>query len=122
MSKRRNDIILAAVLLLVSVAGFLLYKTLQPKGAYAVVRVDNAVVATFPLSEDTEYEIAGVGGKNTLVIKGGKADIVFAECPDGICADHAPVSKVGDAIVCLPHKVVVTVASGNKSDEIDMVA
>ena len=121
MSKRRNDIILAAVLLLVAVAGFLLFKTIQPKGDYVVVRVDNTEVARFSLSKDTEYEIEGVGGKNILVVKDGKADVTYADCPDGICADHAPVSKVGDAIVCLPHKVVVTVVSDNKpDDEIDM--
>ena len=123
MSKRRNDIILAVVLLLVSVAGFLLYKRLQKEGDFVVVSVDNVIVARFSLGEDTEYEINGIGGKNMLVIKDGKADVTVADCPDGICAEHAPVSKVGDAIVCLPHKVVVTVVSGGKADsEIDMVA
>ena len=123
MSKRRNDIILAVILLLVSVAGFLLYKSLQTEGDFVVVSVDNVTVARFSLSEDTEYKINGVSGCNTLVIKDGKADITLADCPDGICANHAPVSKVGDAIVCLPHRVVVKIVSGkNSQEEIDMVA
>ena len=123
MSKRRNDIILAVILLLVSVAGFLLYKSLQTEGDFVVVSVDNVTVARFSLSEDTEYKINGVSGCNTLVIKDGKADITLADCPDGICANHTPVSKVGDAIVCLPHRVVVKIVSGkNSAEEIDMVA
>ena len=92
MSKVRNDIILAAVLLLVAVAGFLLYKGFQREGDFVTVSVDNVIVARFSLDEDTEYEINGIGGKNLLVIKDGKADITIADCPDGICAAHAPVT------------------------------
>lgn len=122
MSKTRNDIILAVVLLLLSVAGLLLYKSFQSDGSYAVVLIDGEETARFSLDEDTEYVING-SGTNTLLIKDGKADIVSADCPDGICVDHAPISKVGQTIVCLPHGVVIAIKSDNtSSDEIDMVA
>ena len=107
MSKVRNDIILAVVLLLVAVTGFLLYKNFQKDGDYAVVMVDKTEYARLPLNKDSELIISGVGGTNTLVIKDGKADIIHADCPDGICVDHAPIFKVGETIVCLPHSVVV---------------
>ncbi len=123
MSKVRNDIILAVVLLLVAVAGFLLYKNLQSDGDYAIVMVDKTEYARLYLNKDAEIVINGVGGTNTLVIKDGKADIIHADCPDQICADHAPVSKTGETITCLPHKVTVTVKSDSEKDgEIDMVA
>ena len=123
MSKVRNDIILAVVLLLVAVTGFLLYKNFQKDGDYAVVMVDKTEYARLPLNKDSELIISGVGGTNTLVIKDGKADIIHADCPDGICVDHAPISKVGETIVCLPHSVVVAIESDKSSDsEIDMVA
>ena len=123
MSKRRNDIILAAVLLLVAVAGLLLFKRFQQPGDFAVVYVDGAEIVQLPLDKDAEFVINGVGGTNTLVIKNGKADMTEADCPDGICVDHAPISKVGDVITCLPHKVSVTVKTNKQSDsEIDMVA
>ena len=123
MSKVRNDIILAVVLLLVAVTGFLLYKNFQPDGDYAVVMVDKTEYARLDLNKDTELVIKGVGGTNTLVIKDGKADVIHADCPDGICVDHAPVSKAGDTITCLPHKVTVTIRShGENGSEVDMVA
>ena len=123
MSKVRNDIILAVVLLLVAVTGFLLYKNFQKDGDYAVVMVDKTEYARLPLNKDSELIISGVGGTNTLVINDGKADIIHADCPDGICVDHAPISKVGETIVCLPHSVVVAIESDKSSDsEIDMVA
>lgn len=123
MSKRRNDIILAVVLLLVAVAGLLLFKTFQKGGDYAVVLVDGKETARFLLSTDTEYEIKTDGGTNTLVIKDGKASVTYADCPDGICVEHAPISKVGETIVCLPHSVVVAIEAENTGGgEIDMVA
>ena len=121
MSKIKNDIILAVVLLLISVAGLLLYKGLQSDGDFAVVLAHGEEIARFSLDKDTEYVISTDGGTNTLVIKGGKADIISADCPDGICVGHAPISKVGESIVCLPHGVVVKIDS-NKKSEIDMVA
>ncbi len=46
-----------------------------------------------------------------------------ADCPDGICANHKPIHKTGESIICLPHKVVVTVISDKSNDnEIDAVA
>lgn len=123
MSKRRNDIIFAVVLLLVAVAGLLLFKTFQKSGDFAVVLVDGVEKARLPLSKDAEFSIESEGGVNTLVIEGGKARVTFADCPDGICVDHAPISKVGETIVCLPHSVVVAIESDSKnSNELDMVA
>ena len=123
MSKRLNDIILAVVLLLVAVAGFLLYKFISPTGEYAVVIIDGQESERFSLLTDTEFEIVTSDGVNLLVIEDGKARIESADCPDKICAEHAAVSKVGETIVCLPHGVVVRIESQKNGDsEIDMVA
>ena len=52
---------------------------------------------------------SGEGQLNVLVIRDGEAFVESATCPDGICAAHRPVSHDGEQIVCLPHKVVITV-------------
>ncbi|MBQ8836213.1 MAG: NusG domain II-containing protein [Clostridia bacterium] len=123
MSKRRNDIILTAVLLLAAVAGLLLFKTLSRQGDFAVVLINGEETARFPLDTDTEFVIETDGGVNTLVIADGKAYIKEANCPDGICVDHTPISRIGETITCLPHGVVVTVKSEKASDTgLDMVA
>ncbi len=123
MSKKRNDIVLVVVLLLLSVAGLLLYKSIQPSGDFAVVLIDGKEVARFQLSQDTEYLIETAGGTNTLVISNGKADVKSASCPDGICVDHAPISKVGETIVCLPNGVVIAIRTDKAvTGGIDMVA
>ena len=121
MQKTKNDIILAIVLLLTAVAGLLLCKAFQSEGDFAVVLIDGKESTRFSLSNDTEYVITTDHGTNTLIIKDGMADITLADCPDGICTDHAPISKSGETIVCLPHGVVIKIES-SLADEIDMVA
>ena len=44
-----------------------------------------------------------------------------ADCPDQICVRHKAISKSGESIVCLPHKVVVEISSEEEQD-VDIVA
>ncbi|MBR1781354.1 MAG: NusG domain II-containing protein, partial [Oscillospiraceae bacterium] len=91
-------VVLAAVLLLRSHAG-----------ATVQVRVDGAVVNTFPLSGEVTYQIDGLGGTNLLVIQDGAAWIQEADCPDALCVNMGRISRSGQSVVCLPHKVVVEI-------------
>lgn len=49
------------------------------------------------------------GGSNRLILRDGAADIIEADCPDQICARQQPITEVGQTIVCMPHRVVVTI-------------
>ena len=119
--KRRNDLIFIALLLAVVVlAGAGMY-FLRGEGDTVTVTVDGALHGTYPLSQDTVVEITTDYGYNRLVIRDGKATMEAADCPDGICADHRPISRVGESIVCLPHKVVATVFSAEPTDAPDIV-
>lgn len=112
VSKARNDLIFIGVLLMLVGAvalGFLLF---QEEGEQVVVLVDGERAGVYPLSENVEVEIrTGKDGeqRNRLIIRDGEALIDMATCPDGICAAHRPISHEGESIVCLPHRVVVTV-------------
>ena len=82
----------------------------------------NSVEICFSLEENIEYEIkTGKNDENynVLVIKDGKASIVDADCPDGICEDYIPVCYVGETIICLPHKVVIEIVGDNTDMELD---
>ena len=110
--KLRNDIIfIGAMLALVVLAG-LVFFYLRGEGDRVAVSVDGEEIGVYPLSRDTEVDIrTGKDGAqlNRLIIKDGEAWISEATCPDGICAAHRPIHRDGESIVCLPHKVVVTV-------------
>ena len=61
--------------------------------------------------KDFKEDVITNYGKNILVIKNGSAYVSEADCPDKICTAHRAISKTGESIVCLPHKLVLTIES-----------
>ena len=114
---KKNDIILIAVILAVA-AGVFLFSSMKKAdgGAKAVVYVDKEETAVYDLSEEGTYEIKSDRGTNLLVIKDGKADVTEADCPDDLCVKQKEISKNGETIVCLPHRVVVEIESLEESE------
>lgn len=119
-NKKKNDLILIGVLLVVALAAYFCMSFFQganTKNGVAVVIIDDVEYGRFPLVVDTEERIELPDGSyNLLVIQDGKADVTEASCPDGICVNHRAISKQGQSIVCLPNKVVVEIENGEESD------
>ena len=111
MKKRqlRNDLILVGIITVVALSAFLLFRLVGKEGAFVTLSIDGNEQYRFALSENVEQVITVGDQINVLVIRDGKAYVSRANCPDGICAAHRPVSVVGETIVCLPHKLVIAV-------------
>lgn len=125
--KKRNDIILAVMVIILAAAALTVYKLTQTEGDYAVVSVDGVETARYPLAENIEtviYTGTDNADTNTLVIRDGKATVIEANCPDKVCVSHRAICNVGETIVCLPHKLVVSIeaAEWNSTPEIDIGA
>lgn len=115
---KKNDYILIGIILLVAGVLFLLFgRNLNKDAGVVQITVDGKVRGEYRLSSDQEIDIDGT---NKLIIKDGKADMVWADCPDKVCVNQNPISKNGESLVCLPNKVMVTVESddGNEVDAI----
>ncbi len=112
----RNDILLIGGILLAAAIGGLCLLLFRGQGAAVEVRIDGKLYGTYSLSEDRIEEIrTGEDQLNRLVIRDGKASVDLATCPDGICAAHHPISREGESIICLPHRVVVAVVKEEKN-------
>lgn len=119
-SKIKNDILLIAIVLAVSLSIFSIFKFSGKKGEVAEVSVDGKVIASYSLSKDTTVTISEKSAQeNRLVIENGFAKIDYANCPDKICQKHKKISKTNETIVCLPHKLVIKIVSAEKN--VDMV-
>ena len=123
--KFKNDLIfIVALLLAFSLIGLAFY-FFRGEGDTVTVEVDGKVYGVYSLTEDRTVEIRTGEHEeelNRLVIKDGKAFVEAATCPDGICAAHKPILREGESIVCLPHKVVITVRQSDSSGAPDVVA
>ena len=51
---------------------------------------------------------------NIISIKDGQVTISEADCPGGDCTRQGPISRTGETIVCLPHKVMIEITGGKK--------
>ena len=120
--KCKNDIIfIAAILAVVAIAAVALL-LFRGEGSTVTVEVDRQIIGTYSLAIDRVVDIPTDDGEmNRLVIRDGKAFMESATCPDGVCVSHRPISREGETIVCLPHKVVVTVIGGNENEP-DVIA
>ena len=123
--KNRNDIILAVVLLLAAAASFLWWNFSRAEGASAAVLINGTETARYALSEDREVIITtGENNEyeNVMVIRDGKVSVREANCPDSICVKTRAVSKAGETIVCLPHKLIIEVVASPSDSDLDMTA
>ena len=113
---RKNDIILAAVLVVIAALIWLFIYMARSEGAYVLVTVDGEVFGEYPLDTDAEICIGDDESYNILVIKDGSAAITKASCPDKLCVNQGKINYDGQSIICLPNKVVVEVQGGEMSD------
>ena len=112
--KIKRDIMLISTVIIVCVAAFLIINFVVKKdGITAVVKVDGNIVYMLPLDKNASVTVEGYqGGSNTVVIENGTVYMKDADCPDKLCEKTGKISKNGETIVCLPHRVVVEIQGG----------
>ena len=122
--KNRNDIVLIVLLLLVTLGLFMFQAFRGERGSRVVVRQDGQVLYELSLEENRTGENAlcleSEDGYNLLVIEDGKAFIREADCPDKLCVKQRAIFRQGESLICLPHRLVVTVEDGEQG-ELDAV-
>lgn len=114
-----NDIILIAILLMVALLFLMMQNFFGKDGAGVVVVQDGKVMYEFSLEDelkgDNALRIETAAGYNILEIKDGTASVIDADCPDGLCVKQKVISKQGESLICLPHKLVITVEGAEES-------
>ena len=111
--KRLGDLLLAGSLLLLAGILLLLFRPGE-QGAWAVVTADGTEIARYPLSEDRTVRLGGED-YNVLQIANGAAAVTEANCGDHTCVRMGEISREGERIVCLPHKLIIHIEGGGGS-------
>jgi len=108
LSLKRWDAPLLALLLLLS---FLPLLALGGEGRLvAEVTVAGELKERAELTgEPRRIEIETEQGTNVLVVGGGVAAFVEADCPDHICVKVGELTREGESAACLPHKVLLEI-------------
>lgn len=78
-------------------------------GESVVVKVDGMVTERFSLDEQTIVTIEGRSGTCRLRVNEGTARIISSDCLNRLCVARGSIDENGEAIVCLPHRIVIEV-------------
>ena len=118
-TKKRNDIILIICVVVAAVICFAAYKLyFHNSGKFVTVIVIGKITASYPIDTDITVTVEGInGGKYILKISEGTADMIDADCPDQTCVKKHSIKYEGETIVCLPHKVVISIDNSANTDE-----
>ncbi len=118
LQKIKYDLLIIICICFIAIL-FILYPVLfSPKGtAYVTVYQNGAVYCKYPLADDRTISVTDERGYyNLLLINNATVKMSDAECPDKLCIKQGAISKNGESIICLPHKVVVQISSEEESD------
>lgn len=120
--KIKRDAALVLLCIIISAAVcFIINIYVKKDGAYAVVKVDGEITQSLELNKNTSVIVHGYqGGSNTIVVDNGEVYMTDADCPDKLCERTGRISRTGESIVCLPHRVVVEI-QGNTGEKVDSV-
>lgn len=116
--KMLHDLILVGAVLAAALAAYVLVNVLGSDGQTVIVTVDGTVIAEKPVTVNDSVEIKDADGYNRVVIDNREVYMESADCPDKVCVKTGRISRAGETIVCLPHKVVVEIKGGEDADAV----
>ena len=111
---KKSDILLVIIVLSIAICIlFFLHYFYYKEGTEVLVTVDGVEYGSYSLQKNETIQINDC---NVLKIDNGKADMISADCPDKLCVKQKPISRVGESIICLPNKVVVSILGDSKCE------
>lgn len=102
-----------SAMIAVCAAVWSLRKNLTAESVVARITQNGTVIDEINLSdvgEPYEFEVkAPDGGSNTVRVENGRICVTYADCPDKICVNQGYIDNSAAPIVCLPHKLTITI-------------
>lgn len=89
--------------------GFIPWLQSGDPGEAAVIQVNNEVIATLPLEDETQFSVQGPLGETIIEIKSGKVRVLSDPGPQQLCVLQGWISRAGDSLICLPNRVVIQI-------------
>ena len=111
MKRVRNDCILIFIIVLLA-GGFWLvqYRNSIQKEAVLQIYQNGELTEEYDLSQSRTIPVTGdENSYNLVLIEDGTVRVTDADCPDQLCMKQRSISKNGESIICLPHKLVLQI-------------
>ena len=117
---RKADIFLLLAMLFLGVASLFAVKFLTPHSNMVEITVNGESFGCYPLSANRVIDVSTEFGHNRVEIANGAVSVTESDCHNHDCQHFPPISRAGQVIMCLPHRLVISV-SGEADDDVDIV-
>lgn len=109
----KGDVLIIFCIVVLVILTLLLTSLNRVSGVSVEIYNGSKLEKTLPLSVDYEYRYEVKDGYNIIKIENHKVCVIEADCSNQVCVRTGKISKVGEEIVCLPHKLrIVIVGKG----------
>lgn len=114
-----SDILFLTVLALIGAALTIwIFGGSRQEGNWLDVRQEGKLLLSLALDQDTEKTITtDKGQSNSFYIKDGTVTMKEANCGDHTCIQTGSISCSGESIVCLPHRLTLTIRNENGAQQ-----
>lgn len=118
---KKMDVVIISTLAILSFTPQLIFSKSSDKDnlpTYAHIAVSGETYRNVMLCDKNEKDTITIKNDdhvNTILVENKTVKIIDANCKDSTCIKQGTISKVGDTLVCLPHKLIIEI-KGEKSD------
>ena len=123
--KNRIWIFIFSAACLLCLAGWIGLNLLPADFSTAQIKQGNEIIYSIDLSAveaPYEFDITCEAGENRVRVEKGRIAIISASCPDKVCVKRGYISGSAVPVVCLPHRLSITLTQGFAADSVDAVS
>lgn len=121
---KKGDIFIYTFALLLIISA-LIYSSAYASGKTnmtVVIEDDKGEIASYQikgLNKEIEYTYEGENGEFCrIIIDSDGVFIEDANCPNRLCVSWGKITKPGEAILCLPHRIIVRIIGEGGVDDV----
>lgn len=124
MKKYMYDIFIISFILIGSLIAYFLINhsngdDISKINTNVIISVNGDKLYEYPLFENRTVVVSTEFGMNEIIIDNGKVFVSEADCPDRLCVNYQPISKLNDSIYCLPNRLVIELLNNDLQGEYD---
>lgn len=124
MKKYIYDILIISFILIGSLVAYFLINhsngdDISKINTNVIISVNGDKLYEYPLFENRTVVVSTEFGMNEIIIDNGKVFVSEADCPDRLCVNYQPISKLNDSIYCLPNRLVIELLNNDLQGEYD---
>ena len=115
---RRADVILILLLGVLGAGSWFAVRFLKDQNSPSGIKIRTSDEKFEIALKDTSLVIPGPLGETEVRIEDKKVWVTKASCPNKLCMRQGKISKPGEAIICLPNRIVISIQGKSKLDAI----